>query len=96
MSRDSERVASNLVCFMIGAALGAAVALLYAPHEGKETRRILGEKAEEARDKVSHVAETVKETAQDRYEAVSEKVQGLRRLHTSPIELDEEEAEAEA
>jgi gas vesicle protein len=94
MSRETERAASNLVCFMLGAALGAAVALLYAPQEGKETRRILGEKAEEARDKVSKAAETVKESAQERYEAVSEKVQGLRRMHTSPIELDEEEAEA--
>ena len=37
MSRDN--LGSSLVFFMLGAATGAAIALLYAPQEGEATRR---------------------------------------------------------
>ena len=40
-----------LVAFMLGAIAGAAVALLVAPASGEETRRKLGERAREGRDK---------------------------------------------
>jgi gas vesicle protein len=40
-----------LVAFVLGAIAGAAVALLVAPASGEETRRRLGEKAREGRDK---------------------------------------------
>jgi gas vesicle protein len=36
-----------LLAFLVGAAAGAAVALLYAPAAGRETRERLGEKARE-------------------------------------------------
>ncbi len=90
MSRDSERAASNLVCFMLGAAVGAAVALLYAPQTGTETRRQLGEKAQDAKEKAEAVAYSAKEraeaaaqTAKERIAVVSEKVQELRRPASS-------------
>jgi gas vesicle protein len=37
-----------LLAFLVGAVAGAAVALLYAPASGRETREFLGEKAAEA------------------------------------------------
>jgi gas vesicle protein len=37
-----------LLAFMLGAIAGAAVALLYAPAPGRETREFLGDKAKEA------------------------------------------------
>ena len=37
----NKEAGSNLVFFLLGAAVGAAVALLYAPQEGAETRRII-------------------------------------------------------
>ena len=83
MSRDSERVASNLVCFILGAAVGAAVALLYAPQEGAETRKLIGDKAQDARAK----AEAVAQTAKEKLAVVSEKVHELRRHAPSAEEV---------
>ena len=40
-----------MVAFVIGALTGAAVALLFAPATGEETREFLGQKAREGRDK---------------------------------------------
>jgi len=53
---DNNNSASVLVAFAVGAAVGAAVALLYAPASGEETRRKLVEKAREGRDKAESLA----------------------------------------
>ena len=46
-----------LLAFLLGTVAGAAVALLYAPATGRETREFLGEKAREAQDKAAAMAE---------------------------------------
>jgi gas vesicle protein len=48
----SDSGASVLVAFLAGAAVGAAVALLFAPASGQETRAAVKGKAREGRDKV--------------------------------------------
>jgi gas vesicle protein len=88
MSHDSDRAASNLVCFLFGAAIGAAVALLYAPKEGAETRRYLGEKAEAAKEKATQATQT----ARERLHVVSEKVQEVRKRRVA--EEAEEDVES--
>lgn len=45
-----------LLAFLVGAVAGAAVALLYAPATGEETREYLGQRAREGRDKVADAA----------------------------------------
>jgi gas vesicle protein len=45
-----------IVAFVLGAVTGAAVALLMAPASGEETRRMLGEKAREGRDRAEEAA----------------------------------------
>ncbi len=52
MANDNNAAGSVLMAFLLGAAAGAAVALLYAPASGAETRRKLAVKAREGRDKV--------------------------------------------
>jgi gas vesicle protein len=47
---------SVLVAFLIGAVAGAAVALLYAPATGEDTRRKLAERAREGREKAEELA----------------------------------------
>jgi gas vesicle protein len=47
---------SILLAFILGAVSGAAVALLYAPASGRQTREYLGEKADEARARAADAA----------------------------------------
>lgn len=53
---DSVGAGSILLAFILGAVSGAAVALLYAPQSGRETRELLGEKANEARARAADAA----------------------------------------
>ncbi len=54
---------SFAIGFIVGAAIGLAVGILYAPHSGKETRAILREKAEIAKEKAEEIIEDAKEKA---------------------------------
>ena len=57
MARDEGAGAGSiLLAFILGAVSGAAIALLYAPQTGQETRDYLGEKAEEARRRAAEAA----------------------------------------
>jgi gas vesicle protein len=57
MARDEGAGAGSiLLAFILGAVSGAAVALLYAPATGRETREFLGEKAREGRDRAADAA----------------------------------------
>jgi gas vesicle protein len=53
---DSLGAGAVLVAFIAGAVAGAAVALLYAPATGEETREYLGQRAREGREKVADTA----------------------------------------
>jgi gas vesicle protein len=57
MSQDEAAgPGSILLAFILGAVSGAAVALLYAPASGRETREYLGERAADARAKAAEAA----------------------------------------
>ena len=60
-----------MVAFMLGAIAGAAVALLVAPATGEETRRKLGEKAREGRDKASEAARQGREFLRNQRDGLS-------------------------
>jgi gas vesicle protein len=47
---------------LVGAAVGAVIALLYAPQPGAETRRIVKEKALEVKEKAVKAAGKIKES----------------------------------
>jgi gas vesicle protein len=64
----------NLVFFLLGAATGAAVALLYAPQEGEATRRLIGEKAGDIKDKATEYSSTVAQTAKDKWGNIADTV----------------------
>jgi gas vesicle protein len=53
---ESGGAGSILLAFILGAVSGAAVALLYAPQSGKETRDYLNERANEARARAADAA----------------------------------------
>lgn len=70
MARDSS--GAIIVAFMAGAVAGAAVALLFAPATGDETREYLGQRAREGRAR----ATTAFEKAREQYQRVVQPEQG--------------------
>lgn len=62
MARDEGTGAGSiLLAFILGAVSGAAVALLYAPATGRETREYLGDRAREGRERAAQAAEKGRE-----------------------------------
>jgi gas vesicle protein len=59
---------SKLNWFLAGAALGAGVALLYAPKSGRDTRRLISRKAEESKEAIAETGKEVYERGKDIYE----------------------------
>ena len=72
MSRDEGAGAGGiLLAFLLGAVSGAAVALLYAPAAGSETRELLAEKARESRERAAAAAEKGREILNQGRETLS-------------------------
>jgi gas vesicle protein len=55
-NNEGAGAGSLLLAFLFGAVGGAAVALLYAPKSGRETREYLGDRATEARTRAADAA----------------------------------------
>lgn len=70
MSRDNS--GSIMVAFVLGAVAGAAVALLFAPATGEETRDYLGQKAREGKAKLKEQRESVLTAVERGREAFSQ------------------------
>lgn len=59
---------SGYAWFAAGAILGAAIAILYAPSAGKQTRGMIGKKADEGRDALNETSKDLIERSKDLYE----------------------------
>lgn len=68
MSRDSNGGGSVMLAFVLGAVAGAAVALLFAPAAGEETREYLGKRAREGRDRARDAARDATDQGREFYE----------------------------
>jgi len=75
MSHQEGSSGNVLAAFLIGAVAGAAVALLYAPAPGDETRRRLSEKAREGRVKAETLARDGREFLQKQRQNVATAVE---------------------
>jgi gas vesicle protein len=72
----------RFIWFCAGATIGAAIALLYAPKAGTETRRLIREKSREGADAVA-------ETSRDMYERGRQMYEKGRRLADEAADLVE-------
>ena len=72
MSKDNS--GNLMIAFVVGALTGAAVALLFAPASGEETREYLGQKAREGRDKAREAVEQGREYYQRQRDNVANAV----------------------
>ena len=63
MSHQNQGIGGGtvLLAFIAGAAVGAAVELLFAPASGNETRAYVNRRAREARDRAAEAAEQGRE-----------------------------------
>ena len=81
MSRDDAGGGMVLLAFLVGAVAGAAVALLYAPATGKETREFLGDKAREAQDKATAMAEKGRQVLNEGRETLTSAIERGREAY---------------
>jgi len=70
-----------LLAFILGAVSGAALALLYAPAAGDETREFLGERAKEARERAAAAAEKGREAFKQGRETLATAVERGREAY---------------
>ena len=90
MSRDNQAGASVMLAFMVGAITGAAVALLFAPATGEETREFIGQKAREGRDKARDAVEHGREIYQRNREGVATAIERGREAFQQARERGEQ------
>ena len=62
---------SVVAAFLIGAVMGAAVALLLAPATGEEMRRMISERARESREKAAEAARQGREFVKTQRETIT-------------------------
>ena len=68
MAQEEKDEGGKLTWFLMGAALGAACALLYAPKSGKETRDFITQKAQEASDTVTGTSRDLYDRGKEVYD----------------------------
>ena len=82
MARDEGAGAGSvLLAFILGAVSGAAVALLYAPATGQDTREILGEKAREGRERAREAAERGRQVLNDSRDSLTSAIEKGREAY---------------
>lgn len=69
MSREDS--GSNVIFFLLGAAVGAAAGLLLAPKSGKETREQLGDWLDERRERSAELLHKLKEAVPEKRDAIA-------------------------
>jgi gas vesicle protein len=70
-----EKGGSPIIPFLWGAAVGAAIALLFAPTSGEELRATLGDRARRLKDLAADKAEEFEEQVEHGYERARAKVE---------------------
>jgi gas vesicle protein len=71
MSSSGNSLGTVLTAFTLGAVAGAAIALLYAPASGEQTRRRLAERAREGRARAEAVTREGREFLQRQRDSLS-------------------------
>jgi gas vesicle protein len=75
MADNGSSAGTVLVSFVLGALAGAAIALLYAPAPGDETRRKLAERARDGRERAERLARDGREFFDRQRETIASAVE---------------------
>jgi len=68
---SSEDKGTGLIFFVVGAAIGAALGVLFAPKAGKETREQIGDWLKEKREEGSEILAKLKEEGLHKKEQIA-------------------------
>ncbi len=80
-SGNDAGAGSVMLAFLLGAVAGAAVALLYAPATGQDTREFLGDKAREGRARATEAAARGREVVNRGRETVATAIERGREAY---------------
>ncbi|MCE1224935.1 MAG: YtxH domain-containing protein [Geobacteraceae bacterium] len=97
MAQDDNGVSAStvLVSFLAGAALGAGLALLYAPKSGREVRDQIGDLADDAVDKIKEYAKEAQDKIKATLEEGKETIMEKKSILSSAIEAGREAIQKE-
>ena len=97
MGREDSGFSSGVVLlsFLVGGLIGAGVALLVAPKTGEETRRMIKDMAEDAKEKAEGYYEQVKGKATSYVEKGKDFIEKEKNLITKAVEAGKEAYEKE-
>jgi gas vesicle protein len=65
---NQEDYSGKLMWFLIGAAIGGAVAILYAPKRGKDTREILSKTGRRGKEAIEDTGKDIADAGRDMFE----------------------------
>jgi gas vesicle protein len=74
-NEEKPNAGITLLTFILGAASGAAVALLYAPATGRDTREYLSERARQGRDQAAAAAGKARDLVEQGRQSVNTAVE---------------------
>lgn len=89
---ESSGGGTVMLAFLVGAITGAAVALLFAPASGEETREYIGQKAREGRAKAREAVDQGREYYQRQRETLTSAVDRGREAFQQARERGEQDA----
>jgi len=89
-SDNGAGAGSILMAFVLGAVSGAALALLYAPAAGRETREYLGDKAREGRARAGEAAANGREALNQGRETLTTAIERGREAYQQARNRDEQ------
>lgn len=91
MSRDSNG-GTVMLAFLVGALTGAAVAVLFAPAAGEETRDFLGQRAREGRERAREAMDQGRDFYQRQRENMTSAVERGREAFQQTRERGDQQA----
>src|ERR1700730_1077282 len=89
MSQNGSTIA-NVNYFLVGLGIGSAVAILFAPKSGKETRKYIANKSKEANEYARKKAQELRERAEDTVERGKEMVTQTKEQIATAIDVGRE------
>ena len=74
VENSATRLGGHMAAFAIGAAVGAGIALLYAPYSGEETRQLLARRGRDMKSRLTGAVEATKDAVREQWNAPSASV----------------------